>query len=133
MLHRNINFERGVAEMAKVSNVFVSPEAVVAPVVEFNRLAVANVEKLVGFYQGVVPGYVALGLGQLKAAAEVSSVESAQAFAQSQVEAVRVLNDKLVADGKALAELVNGLVAEYNGLVRERVAAVAPEVFKQAA
>ena len=119
--------------MAKVSNVFVSPEAVVAPVVEFNRLAVANVEKLVGFYQGVVPGYVALGLGQLKAAAEVSSVESAQAFAQSQVEAVRVLNDKLVADGKALAELVNGLVAEYNGLVRERVAAVAPEVFKQAA
>ncbi|MDQ2696821.1 MAG: phasin family protein [Pseudomonadota bacterium] len=98
-----------------------------APVVQVNRVAVANLEKLVEFQLQTLPSYVELGLGQLKAAAEVTEPQALQAFYASQVEVARTLRQKLVADSKALAKLGNDFVAEVSALARESVAKAAPE------
>ena len=105
----------------------------VAPVVKANQQAVANLEKLVNFYQGILPGYVELGLGRLKAAAEVSDVKGLQEFVNGQVETAKVFNDKVVADGKALAELVNGFAGDYQKLAKDSVAELTPKAAKKAA
>lgn len=108
-------------------------EQFVAPVVKANQQAVANLEKLVGFYQGILPGYVELGLVRLKAAAKVSDVKDLQGFYNAQVEAAKTFNEKLVADSQALAELVNGFAGEYQKLAKDSVAELSPKAPKQAA
>ena len=105
----------------------------VAPVVKANQQAVANLEKLVGFYQNILPGYVDLGVARLKAAAEVADVKDLQGFYNGQVEAARTLNEKLVADSKALAELVNGFASDYQKLARDSVAELSPKAPQKAA
>ena len=119
--------------MANINPVFVKPEVVFGSVVKANRVAVANLENLVGFYQGILPGYVELGLNRLKAAVQVADVESAQAFAKGQVEAVKILHKMLVNDGNVLAELVKGFTTDYTGAVRESAPEFAPATVKQAA
>lgn len=119
--------------MANTSNVFVKPEVLVAPVVKFNKFYVANLEKLVGFYQGVLPGYVDFSLSQLKAAADVSDVESAQVFYKAQVEAGKALGEKFAADSKALVELLTGFVSEYNTIAKESTEEFTLKAVKKAA
>lgn len=119
--------------MANTNPVFVKPEVFFGPFIKANRVSVANVERLVNFYQGILPGYVDLGLNQLKAAVEVSDIESAQAFAKSQFEAVRVLHKMLVNDSNVLVELVKGFTADYNDVVRESAPEFTPVIVKQAA
>lgn len=119
--------------MANINPVFVKPEVVVGALVQANRVAVANLEKLVDFYQGILPGYVELGLNRLTAGAEVADVESAQAFAKGQVEAVKTLHKMLVNDANVLVELVKGFTADYTGVVRESAPEFAPVIVKQAA
>ncbi|MDQ2696298.1 MAG: phasin family protein [Pseudomonadota bacterium] len=113
--------------MANVNVPSVKPEALVALVVKANRLAVANLEKLAEFQKDALPGYVNVPLAQLKAAVEVTDAESAKVFANSQVEAGKALNAKLVADAKALAELLSSFVAGYNALAKDSVAEFAPK------
>ena len=119
--------------MSNTNPIFVQPEAVFAPVVKANKIAVANLEKLVGFYQNILPGYVDFSLSQLKAATEVSDVETAQVFYKSQAEAVKTLGDKLTADSKALTDLVTGFVNEYSSFAKESAAEFTPKAVKKAA
>ena len=119
--------------MANTNPVFVQPEAFLAPVVKANKIAVANLEKLVGFYQSILPGYVNISLSQLKAAAEVSDIETAQAFYKSQVEVAKSLGENLAADSKALTELVTGFVNEYSSLAQESASEFTPKAIKKAA
>lgn len=108
-------------------------EKFVAPAVTAKQQAVANLEKLVNFYQGILPGYVELGLARLKAAAEVSDVEGLKSFVEGQVEAAKTFNEKLVADGQALAALVNGFAGEYQTLAKDSVAEPTPKTPRKAA
>lgn len=93
-----------------------------APVVKSNKLAVANVEKLVALQLSSLQSYVDLGVNQLKEAAEVSSPQSLQAFYNQQLKAAETLRQKLVEDGKALVELGVGAKAEFEALAKENLA-----------
>lgn len=118
------------------SNVFplaAQTETFIAPVVKANQQAVANLEKLVNFYQGILPGYVELGLARLKAAAEVADVEGLKSFVEGQIEAAKTFNEKLLADSQALVALVNGLAGEYPTLAKDNVAELTPKTLRKAA
>lgn len=102
------------------------------PVVKANKLAVANLEKLVSFQVNAMQSYVELGLDWLKAAAEVSDPKSLQAFFSGQAEAANVVRQKLLDDAKALADLNAEFTAEFDKLVRDNVAELGDKTAKAA-
>ena len=95
-----------------------SLEAVVAPVVSANKLAVANLEKLTAFQFGVLRSYADLGVARLKAATDVTDADSLKAFSESSVEVAKELGAKVQADAKALADLLAGFKAEFDKLAK---------------
>lgn len=102
-------------------------EPVLAPVVKANKLAVANLEKLVNFQFEALRSYADLGLNQFKAAAEVSDVTSLQGFYASQVDAFNVLRKKVLDDAQALVDLSTGFKAEFDKLAKDSVVEFAPK------
>ena len=110
------------AIFANVSDVFV------VPTVKTNKLAVDHLEKLIAFQMSALQSYVDIGVGQLKAAAEVSSPEDAQDFFKKQLEVSAKLRQKVLDDLKALTDLGNGFRDDYTKLAKENVNEVKSKV-----
>lgn len=116
----------------KLAPVLEQSQALLAPVVKTNKLAVAQLEKLVAFQKNALPSYVDLGLERLKAAATVDSPQSLQDFLTGQVEAVTTLRHKLIDDAKALTELSAGFQAEISELAKENASELSNQAAKLA-
>ena len=112
---------------------FANLQSVAAPVVQGNKLAVANLEKLVAFQLSAVQSYVDLGIARMKAAAEVNGLQDAQAFVNDQVEAANLFRAKLMEDGKALADLFAGFKGEFEKFAKENMSELKPKAIKAAA
>ena len=108
----------------------------VAPVVKTNKLAVANLEKLVAFQISSLQTYVDISLAQMKSAAEVSNLQELQAFYKSQMDVAANLRQKVMDDFKALTDLGNGFKDDFTKLAEENVSELkvkAEKVAKKAA
>lgn len=116
----------------KLAPVLEQSQALLAPVVKTNKLAVAQLERLVAFQKNALPSYVDLGLERLKAAATVDSPQSLQDFLTGQVEAVTTLRQKLIDDAKALTELSAGFQAEISELAKENASELSNQAAKLA-
>ena len=116
----------------KLAPVLEQSQALLAPVVKTNKLAVAQLEKLVAFQKNALPSYVDLGLERLKAAATVDSPQSLQDFLTGQVEAVTTLRQKLIDDAKVLTELSAGFQAEISELAKENASELSNQAAKLA-
>lgn len=104
------------------ANAFEQAKPFLASAVKSNKLAVANLEKVVALQLSSLQSYVDLGVNQLKEAAEISDPQSLQAFYDKQLKAAETLRQKLVADSKALVELSVGAKAELDDLAKENLA-----------
>ncbi len=104
-----------MAEQAKVA---------LGPVHKFNQLAVANVEKLAALQLASLQDYSDLSIAQLKAALEISDVESLQDYVKKQAELASAVREKLVADAKAVTELGGEFSSEAKKLAEESFKAV---------
>ncbi|MDX1606093.1 MAG: phasin family protein [Candidatus Competibacterales bacterium] len=103
------------------SKSFANAENLVEPMVKANKLAVSNLEKLVNFQLGAMQSYMDMGMEQLRAAAEVNSPQSLQAFWSKQVETANVLRQKMLDDTKALVDMGNGMKDEFTKLAEDNV------------
>lgn len=101
-----------------------------APMVHANKLLVANLEKLVGFQQGLFNDYTHLGLSRLAAAVEITDLESLKAYAESSVETYKALNAKLQTDTQALYALLAGFKEESEQLIGDAAVEAAPKEAK---
>lgn len=111
-----------------------------ASAVKTNRLAVAQLEKLVEFQLSALQAYLDLGMKQLKAAATISSLQELPGFFASQIEAAGAMQQKLLDDAQTLFDLGNGFRAEFDRLAEDnlnemtaRTAAATQEVADKAA
>ncbi len=114
------------------SKTFANTENLVEPMIKANKLAVINLEKLVSFQMTALQSYVDLGLEQIKAAAEVNSPQTLQAFWSKQVEVANVLRQKMLDDTKALVDLGNGMKDEITKLAEDNVKEISKVVPKAA-
>ena len=80
-------------------------EGVLEPVQKLNQQAVAAVQKLAAHQLRSLKTYSELGVGQLKAAAEVRDVEGLQTLMSKQTDVVRELGERIWADTKELAQM----------------------------
>lgn len=118
------------------SKPFANAETMLEPMMKANKLAVANVEKLVNFNMTAMQAYVDMGLEQMKSAAEVNSPQTLQAFWSKQIETANVVRQKMMDDAKALADLGNGMKDEFAKLTEDNVkemAKAAPKAAQQPA
>ena len=106
------------AIFSNVSDVFV------VPTVKTNKLVVEHLEKFVAFQMSSAQSYVDIGIGQLKAAAEVSSVQDVQDYFKNQLEVSAKLRQKVLDDLKALTDLANGFRDDYAKLAKDNVSEV---------
>ena len=100
---------------------FTQVENFIEPVLKANKLAVTNFEKLVNFQMSAWQSYMDLGIEQLKAAAEVNSPQTLQAFMSKQIETGNVLRQKMLDDTKALVDLGNGFKDDFTKLAEANV------------
>ena len=80
-------------------------QGVLEPIQKLSRQAVITVEQLAARQLDSLKTYADLGVGNIKAAAEVRDIESLQAFMSKQTDVVRSVADRFVADAKAVAEM----------------------------
>jgi phasin family protein len=93
--------------------------ALPAPMIKANKLLVAELERLVNFQMGVMRYYVDMVMNQLKAAAEISDINSLQDFCKGQVEVTNKVRQRMMDDAKALADLGTGFKADLDALAKE--------------
>ncbi|HXH02211.1 MAG TPA: phasin family protein [Candidatus Competibacteraceae bacterium] len=113
-----------------MSKVFEQSQSYLVPVVKTNKLVVGNLEKLVSFQMSALQGYVDMGLGQLKAAVEVSNYQDLQSFLNGQVEFLAALRQKALDDAKALADLGAGFKADFDKLAEENISELTEKAAK---
>ncbi len=104
-----------------IDNLFAQTQPLMAPVLKANKLAVANMEKIVALQMDSLRTYVDLGMGQLKAAVAVSNPEDLHTFVNKQVEVASTIRQRLLNNTKALADLGTNYKAEINKLTEENV------------
>ena len=101
---------------------FLQPNTIAlpAPMVKANKLLVTELERLVNFQMGIMRYYVDIALNQLKAAAEISDVNSLQEFFKGQVEVTDKVRQRMIEDTKALANLGTSFKADLDALAKEK-------------
>lgn len=109
-----------------MKNVIEQYETLVTPAAKLNKLAVANLEKLMNLELASLQFYVDLALGRLKAAAEISDVKSLQAFFADQVQVANTVRQKVLEDSKTLTKLGTETKAEFDKLVKKSVDELKP-------
>jgi phasin family protein len=90
-----------------------------APMVKFNKLTVANLEKMIHFQYSALMSYADIGLGQMKVAAEVTNPEDVPAFFKSQMEAATALRHKVLDDVEEFADMAMAFKADFEHLTQE--------------
>ena len=103
------------------ANLVEQAQPLLAPVLKANKLAVANLEKVVNVQMEALNAYVNLGLGQLKAAIEVSNTEELHAFFNSQAEVAGAVRQRMLNDAKTLADLGASYKDGINKLAEENL------------
>lgn len=88
-----------------LNNLYSQTGTFAAPVVKANQVVVNNFEKLIDLQMKSLQEYVEIGIGNMKAAAEVDSPSALQRYFGKQSETVNVLRQKMMNDVKALTEL----------------------------
>jgi phasin family protein len=105
-----------------ISNFSTQNQAVFASTRKTNSLAVASLEKLVAFQISTLASYMDLGVGRLKAAANIADFADLQNFYAEQIEVNDKLLQELLHNGQALSDLVVSHKAEWDKLVKENIA-----------
>ena len=107
--------------------------SLLSPMVNFNKMAAANLEKVLHFQQTAMQSYVNIGFDQLKAAAEVTSPKDMQVFLTSQVQAAVTLRLKMLDDLKALADIAAGIKTDLSKVAQENVSEITRKSLDKAA
>lgn len=86
------------------------------PLVKANQSFAANFEKILIFQMAALKASFDMGLNQMKAAAEITDIESLQDFYKCQSQIAQTLQQKLLNDAKAVAEMTVRLQSELDNL-----------------
>ena len=93
-----------------------------APVIKANKLSATNLEALVNFQMSSLQSYVDVAMNRMRAAADISDPTSLQVFLTSHAEVISSLNQKVMDDAKALADLTTRFKADFDKLVQDTLA-----------
>lgn len=82
-----------------------TPQALPDPWVKANRLLAENMEKMFLFQMNALKSYLDIGLNQMRAAAEITDLQSFQDFCNRQAQIAQTVQYKVFNDIKALSDM----------------------------
>ena len=110
-------------------------EAMVAPVVAFNKLVIKNAEAAFNMQMASIKAYADLSLDNINEGLEVMNVEDFKAYAEKQKDVAEKFTAQVTADVKAFGELnskffeeARTLAEDAREVAEENVKAVATKV-----
>ena len=95
--------------------------------VRANQLFAANVEKMVVFQMNALKSYLDIGLNQMRAAAEITDLQSLQDFYKRQAEIAQTVQQKMMSDAKAMSEMATRFKTEMDGLSKATLEDILPK------
>jgi len=104
-----------------------TPQALPEPLVKANKLLIENIEKVLLFQMNALKSYFDIGVNQLRAAAEITDLQSLQDFCKRQAEIAQTLQCKLMNDTRILSAMTAGFRAEMEGLTRNTLEQTLPK------
>lgn len=104
-----------------------APPVFAMPFIKANQLFAANLEKMVIFQMSAFQSYLDIGLNQMKAAAEITDIKSLQDFYNRQSEIAQTVQQKLMIDAKAMANMAARFKVEMDNLTRATLEDVLPK------
>ena len=90
-----------------------------APVREFNSLAVAQFEKLAALQIASLQEYTELGLAQMKSASAVQNVADVQDYLTRQNDYLKIVGEKFAADVRGMVELSKEFTEDAQQIARD--------------
>ncbi|WP_026957467.1 phasin family protein [Aliagarivorans taiwanensis] len=103
-------------------------EKAFAPITNYNKLVVKNIEELTALQLAAMKSYSDAGVEQLKAASEIADVQGLVDFNVKQVEAMTSLGQQMIEDGKKLAKLGQDFKSELDEMASENLEKASPVV-----
>lgn len=104
-----------------------TPQALPEPLVQANKLLIENIEKVLLFQMNALKSYFDIGVNQLRAAAEITDLQSLQDFCKRQAEIAQTLQCKLMNDVRILSAMAAGFRAEIESLTRNTLEQTLPK------
>jgi phasin family protein len=104
-----------------------TPQTLPEPLIKTNKLVVENLEKLMVFQMNALKSYLDIGLNQMRAAAEITDLQSMQDFCKRQAEIAQTVQQKLMNDAKAMSDLATRFKTEMDGLAKSTLEDVLPK------
>lgn len=96
-------------------------EKYLAPVKAINELTIKNVEKFVNHQVKSIKDNAKIGVDSLKAASNVTDVESWKSYVSSQLDVARDTSEAIVSDARAFAEMGQEYTSEVRSIVEGTV------------
>ena len=104
-----------------------TPKTLPQPLVKANKLFVENMEKLLVLQMNSLKSYLDIGLNQMRAAAEITDLQSLQDFYKRQAEIAQTVQQKLMSDAKVMSEMATRFKTEMDGLTKATLEDVLPK------
>lgn len=104
-----------------------TPQTLPEPLVKANRLLAASLEKMLVFQMNALKSYLDIGLNQMRAAAEITDVQSFQDFCRRQAQIAQTVQYKMLNDIKVLSDMNARLKVDMDALNRTTLKDVLPK------
>ncbi len=104
-----------------------SPPALPNPLIKANKLFIENLEKMLVFQMNSMKSYFDIGINQLRAAAEISDLESLQDFCARQAEIAQTVQRKLLNDARIMADMAARFKTEMDSLTQTTLEETLPK------
>ncbi len=105
-----------------------APQALPDPVIKVNRLFIGSMESLLIFQMNALKSYLDIGINQLRAAAEITDLESLQDFYKRQAEITQTVQRKLLNDARIMSSMAARFKTEMDRLTQATLDDVLPKV-----
>jgi len=101
----NIQHEERIMVIDLFSKALKTRQVLPDPLVKANQLFAENLEKMLIFQMNALKSYLDIGLNQMRAAAEITDVQSFQDFCKRQAQIAQTVQYKMLNDMKALSDM----------------------------
>ena len=104
-----------------------TPKTLPQPLVKANKLFVENMEKLLVLQMNSLKSYLDIGLNQMRAAAEITDLQSLQDFYKRQAEIAQTVQTKLLNDARVMANMAARFKNEMDHLTQATLEETLPK------
>ncbi len=104
-----------------------TPQALPESLLKANKLFIANMENILVFQVNAFKSYMDMGVNQLRAAAEITDLESLYDFYKRQAEIAETMQHKLMNDARIMSGMATHFQTEIEHLTKTALDEVLPK------